>query len=179
MAIRENSKVRIVRGLHEGRTGKIDRIYNDLAVAIVSFDDTGEVGKVGLACMVEILAEEKQEPKIEFMPEGAKKISRDEFNDAVSVVTRPDNGEFTDFLRNMSAMIIAHNIADIIFKDEDVVVMTEDELSITLWDLCNPKIIKPPVGKEMSVSQCVVISLSTVSILLDIIPIIFDGSENA
>lgn len=178
MAIHENSKVRVIRGLHDGRTGKVNRIYNDLAIAIVTFDDTGEVGKVGLSSMVEILAEEKPAPKIEFMPEGAKKISRDEFNDAIRVVTLPDNGEHTDFLRYMTAMIIGLKIADTIFKDEDVVVMTKDELIVTLWDLCNPKIVNEPVGKEMPISKWATISLSTVVILLDIIPIIFDGSEN-
>lgn len=179
MAIHNNSKVSVIEGWYKGKTGKVERIYNDLEIAIVSFDDTGDVAKVRLASMVEILVEEKQEPKIEFMPEGAKKISRSEFHNAIIEAAQPDEISFEDLLRNLSALIIGNKIIDSIFKDEDFVIITADELIEEIWSMCDPKRVSESIDRKLSISQSIVISMTAVSILLTIVPMIFDGSENA
>lgn len=190
MSIKENSVVKVVTdnpffaGLIG--TGEVVRTYSDLGIAIVRFE-SGQIVKIPVDCLAEVEQKnENQEPKIQ---EGAKRITKDEFIAAVHEVTSPGNllGGFAiesnplgGLLGGVSAMITGMKIADEIFKDQDVVTMTEDQLIGALCDGCNPVKLSKGTKKNMSVAHCMPVAMLSISALESLIKIFFgDGSENA
>ena len=81
-------------------------------------------------------------------------------------------------LGGMSAMITGMKIADRIFKDQEVVTITEDQFTEAIWDYCSPA--KLAESSNMSVRECMKVSLLSINALDDLIEIFFgDGSGNA
>lgn len=178
MSIRTNMNVKIVGGFHDGKTGKVVTIYPTIDIAIVSLDDTGDVAKIPFSELIEILPQEKEtRPEI---PEGAKKISRDDYTHALLDATSPRNvniDSIGDLLAATSTLIIGNRISDEIFKDRDAVVMTEAEFISTLWDACRPAKVAE-YGNYNEVDRGVThVSITAIVGLEEIVGILFDADN--
>lgn len=185
MAIHENSTVKVIGGFYDGKTGKVLSVYPNVDIAVVSFHDNGDVGKVSLSALVEIQAQESKivDVKIE-IPEGAKKISRADFDAALKRVTSPDHvlgdnsrDPMGGFMRSITTMIVAKNVGDEIFKDQDVVIMMEDEFISALWSACNPISVAENVQKKVSARKCMTITMTALIGFEEVVAILF-GAEN-
>lgn len=176
MAIRENTPVKVIGGLYDGRVGKVVHTYPNLDVAIVSFDDNGDVGKISLSALVEIRPQKQAvEPEI---PEGAKKISRADFDAAlIQATTLAMAKDAPNIMGALSAALVGERIGSEIFKESDVVVMTETEFIGALWDGCHPQRVSENVDKAMDVCKSISVSIASV-ITLRTIPRILFGAEN-
>ena len=177
MAVKENSRVKVISGAYVGNTGKVMTVHDFLGVAIVSFDD-GNVGKCFFSELIE-------EVPAEEIPEGAKKISREDFNNALDKITNPKNISAEDpidrmalLVRGITTKIIGENIAKSLFEDNTFVTMTESQFVDALWDSCNPNVVKEPVGKEMPLSHVAVVASTVVEQIMKIVPIIFGGEND-
>lgn len=183
MAIRENATVKVIGGSFEGRTGKVVKIHDFAGIAVVSFDDNGDLGKVEIAHLVEIQPQESRivDVKIE-IPEGAKKISRADFEAALAEITSPekmlksDSNPMGTIVQLMTAKIIGDSVRDKLFKDLDVVVMTEEEFISALWTACDPVTISESVKKGLLARSCIHVAITAMIGLEEIVGILF-GDE--
>lgn len=174
MTIHENSTVKVIGGLYDGKTGKVVKVHDYADIAVVSFDDNGDLGKVSLSALVEVQPQTDQivDVKIE-IPEGAKKISRAEFMDAITQVTKPDKiverlGAEKGILASLSALIMGMKLLDRMFGENDIIVITKDQLFHE---------IAAAVADEDP--QFMLVAFACSLILRDIADIIFtDGSDN-
>lgn len=180
MVIRENSTVKVIGGLYDGKTGKVVKVHDYIDIALVSFDDNGDVGKVPLSALVEVQPQADRIVDVKIViPEGAKKITRADFDKAIVTATRPDfenPGDFMDAITHgLASGIVGGIAANKIFGDQDVVVMTRDDLVVALWDGCNPKNVNEssgfPIAKSLAISTGAIIALKK------IVDILF-GAEN-
>lgn len=182
MAICENATVNVISGLYKGNAGKVIRIYGNVGIALVQLEN-GDLCKVYLSELVEIRPKET-EPKIE-IPEGAKKISRAVYMDALRIVTDPatvlaDASNSVDFLHatleGLASITLGHRLAGFLFEDTDVAVVTEDDFINALWKACNPVSITE-MSREASAFNGLLTSASAVIRLRDLVPILF-GDDN-
>lgn len=174
MSIRENATVKVIGGLYDGKTGKVVKVHDYADIAVVSFDDNGDVGKVSLSALVEIQPQADQvvDVKIE-IPEGAKKISRAEFMDAITQVTKPDKiverlGAEKGMLAGLNALVMGMKLTERLFGEDEIIVITRDqlfhEIAATVTDE-DPKFM--------------IVAFACSLILRDIADILFtDGSDN-
>lgn len=180
MAIRVNAPVKVIDGYYSGKTGKVIDIFATIGTAIVSFDDNGDVGKVSISSLIEIQDQKKPvEPEI---PEGAKKISRADFEVALIeshqyMMERTFRNPMSGIIGSLTGTIVGSNIADKIFKDQDVIVMTEDQLIAALWDGCSPEAVNESVGGHMGIGKAMDVSIAAIMNLRKIPGILF-GGEN-
>lgn len=179
MTIREKTRVRVIAGYYEGKTGKINSVHPEAGVAIVSFDDNGDVGKVNLSDLIEI--QDQPEEKAPEIPEGAKQISRADFDAALDRVSnevmRSGKNPMVGFTQIMTARLVADSVKVEIFRDQDVVTMTEDDFASALWDACNPATLRelndmPTGGKVRRLAMVAYISFE------EIVEILFGSPEN-
>lgn len=186
MAIRENATVKVIGGCFEGRKGKVVKIHDFAGIAVVSFDDNGDLGKVETAHLVEVQPQESRvvDVKIE-SPEGAKKISRADFEAELKRVTDPTHAlggnsrdPMSGFLRSITTMIIAKKVTEKIFEDLDVVVMTEDEFISALWSACDPVSVSENIDKKMSPRKCITIAMTAMISFEEIVGTLF-GEERS
>lgn len=190
MRINTNDKVMIVNpegvlARFEGKTGTVERIYPELIppIAIVKFEEDETVRfDVSVKVPVENLAKVELETEIR---EGAKMISRDEFKKAIEKVAHLDNiftGEFSDpmssFIKGITTMVVGDFVRDAIFKDKDVVYMTEDELVSEIWSACNPVTLSENVKKGMPASKCMHVSITAMIGLETVVEILFGRSND-
>ena len=141
MAICENMTIKVVGGFHNGRIGKVDRVYPGADCAIISFCDNGDVGKVPLAWIFEAQPQEKPvEPEI---PEGAKKITRSDFEELFHKCTLNSlygRGNPAGNLAKTAILLSTRErVCREIFGDQDSVVMTEIEFISAVWNALNPR----------------------------------------
>lgn len=178
MAICENTHVAVIGGPYKDGTGKVVRVYGNVGIALVQMEN-GDLGKVYLSELVEIRPQET-EPKTE-IPAGAKKISRASFDEAIKEVTfsvmdgnyrNPKSG----LMGAMTGALVGQDVGDRIFKGQDVVVMTEEDFVVALWDGCNPKYVSASVGNAQPVVKCLDISVAAILSLRKIGRILF-GEE--
>lgn len=172
MAIRENATVKVINGFHEGKTGKVVKIHDYAEIAVVSFDDNGDLGKVLLSELVEIQPQESRivDVRIE-IPEGAKKISREEFMEAIDQVTKPDKiiekvGAEMGFLVGMNVMIGALKLAERLFEESEIIIITKDQLFHAIAEIAadeDPKFM--------------IVGLTNALILRGVVDILF-GADN-
>lgn len=183
MNIRENATVKVNAGYYAGKVGKVDRIYPSLNLAIISFTDDPIVAKVSLSALEVVKPQETaSEPKAE-IPEGAKRISKTDFEEALAVATDPRRMlEGSDPMFNLSriltAKIVGESVRDQIFKDQDSVVMTEDDFTVALWNASNPGAVAEKIKNKMSLSKTAKVSVVAFSTLMEITEILYAG-ENA
>lgn len=179
MAIREKATVNVIGGPYKGNTGKVVRVYGSVGIALVQLEN-GDLGKVYLSEMVEIRPQET-EPKTE-IPEGAKKISRADFEVAFiesnqflreCTTENPTSGIVTTAV----GTIVGKNIADKLFKDQDVVVMTEDQFTAALWTGCSPEATSGIIGGLMGVGKTIDVSIAALMSMRKIPDLLF-GAEN-
>lgn len=182
MAIQKNATVKVIGGFYDGRVGKVCSIFPEIDTAVVSFDDNGDVGKVNLSALVEIQSQESKtvDVKIE-IPEGAKKISRADFDAAIDKITSPKkmsrSNPMSGFIAMLGGVLVSHTLREKIFKDQDVVVMTEDDFVVALWDACSPVEIARSAGNKHSVRDAMRMSITALISLEDMVDILF-GAEN-
>lgn len=190
MNINVNDRVRVIRADGElipliGAIGEVDRIH-ELAtgrIAIVKIipDET---------CYREIVVKfpvenlEKVEPKTE-IPEGAKQISEADFEAALKELTDPEKmlsgksgNPMVGFTRLLTAKLVGDGVKKRVFEDQDVVVMTEEEFSVALWDACNPVAVDEFTGNKMGAAKTLKVSITTIITLEEIVDILFGGSND-
>ena len=181
MAIHESTTVKVIEGLYAGKTGKVVHAYPSLGVAVVCFDDNGDVAKISLSSLVEIRLQENRETKSE-IPEGAKEISRADFDAAlIQATTVAMSQKIGDpsvgIMGAMTGAIVGEFIGSEIFKESDVVAMTEDQLITILWEGCSPERVSETVDKEMSLAKSASVSIAAFMVMKKIPRILF-GAEN-
>lgn len=182
MAVNENATVNVIGGFYKGRSGKVISTFPYMSLAIVSFDENGDVGKVSFSDLVEVKSPiEEKAPEI---PEGAIQISRDDFREAVKNVTHPDNiftekvnNPMSNFLRGVATMLVYEKVGDKMFQDKNVVTMTRDEFIAAFWSICNPVFAAETVDNKLSVTKSVSIATTALVGLTDFVDILF-GPEN-
>lgn len=183
MNIRENVTVNVMSGLYAGMSGKVVKVYSGLNIALVSFDDVDVVGKVSLSSLEVVKPQETAaEPKPE-IPEGAKRISKTDFEETLAVVTDPrrlieGSDPMFNLSRILSAKIVGESVRDQIFKDQDSVVMTEDDLTVALWNASNPVAVAEKIKNKMPVSKTAKISVVAFSTLMEITEILYAGDND-
>lgn len=181
MAIKENATVKVINGPYVDKIGKLSRVYPEIDMAIVSFED-GEVGKVALSSLVETLSKEERDA-IE-IPEGGRKITKADFDAALAELTNPVK-LFSDpdvdptrlLVVSATAKIVGVRVGEELFKDSDVVAITEDRFISLLWAVCDPVKVSEATRNKMIVRNCMPVSLAAMMTLNDIVPILFGGSE--
>lgn len=185
MAIQKNTIVKVIGGLYDGRVGKVVNTYPEIDFAVVSFEDNGDVGKVSLSSIVEVQpqADRIVDVKIE-IPEGAKKISRADFEAELKRVTSPTHGlndnsrdAMSNFLRSITTMLIGKKVTEKIFEDQDVIVVTEDGLISAIWSVCDPVSVCEMVDGKMSPRKCITVAMTAMIGFEEIVGILF-GAEN-
>lgn len=184
--IKANDRVKVVVGTRYydilgNQIGQVLRTY-DFAdgVAIVEFPE-GMTVKIAIDDLVkiEVKPQETEEAKVE-IPEGVKRITEEEFRKAVIEVTSDFAANNGGFMRGATGVIMGANISSKLFKSQDSVVMTKDELIVTLWDGCNPVNVSESTGGEMPLDKSLSVSISGIISLRKIADILFDDeSENA
>ena len=157
-----------------------------IPIAIIEFDD-GTYAKVNIDNIIpEHKDQEKQAVKNESQ-EGAKVITKDRFIEAVNHVTSPEGilgdkvGEVDPMvvmLKSMSVAIVGLKISEKLFQDKEEIEITKDQLKDTIRDNTNPvEIAKTTDGKMSTVQALPIATLSTL-VLMKLINILFDDSEN-
>ena len=162
------------------KVATVKKIYTEVnpPVAFVEVEDpaTGDtVGfKVALADLV----------AIEYKPEGAREITKSDFDAALDDVTRPDKmlsnvkvDPYKRFLATMVAIKVGCKAEREIFSDSDSVVMTEDQFVDALWNVCSPTALVEKVDGKMSAYACMDVAFAAIAILKDIVPILFGESK--
>lgn len=187
MKINVNDKVLIASAdalfvPYNGKVAVVKRIYPDVIppIAFVEIEEDPTVAattglKVPLADLVAI----PDKPKTE-IPEGAREISKVDFEEALKSVTDPA-AAFADtrlepmgsLVKIMTAKIVGDNAKNEIFRDSDSVVMTEDQFVVTLWNACDPVTVAEQTGKKMSARKCMDVALTAFVSLRDIVSILF------
>ena len=188
MKIYESDKVKIVAELgfvsqFRGETGEVDRIYPDVGVAVVKMD-AGEVLKVKIDDLVKVTVEPPKpaEPEI---PEGAKKILKADVKAFVVSLVDPSKLIFSeggsgihDLIHMLTVRVVGDKVVEKIFKDQDAVVMTEEEFISALWDACSPVAVAEIIDKKMTPRRYREVALSSYMELSEAVSIIFGESEN-
>lgn len=190
MSIHVNDRVKVVHADGElscliGAIGKVDRIH-ELAtgrIAIVKIvpDDETCYREIVVKFPVENL--EKVEPKIE-IPEGAKQITKEDFGAALKEVTSPEavfsegsRDHILDLLEGMAAVAFGCHLKEILFKESDVVVLTENDFVRSLWDACNPAAAVKNTDTA-SAFDGLPVALASVIRLRGLVEILFGGSDD-
>ena len=190
MKINVNDKVLIssndeVIGAYNGEVATVKRIYPDVVPPIAYVEIEADLVartlglKVPIADLVLIPDKSKNE-----IPDGAREITKEDFDAAVENVTDPDSffsesnlSPMSRMVKAVSVKIVAGYIAEEIFKDRDVITMTEDAFVAALWDGCNPTVISGIVGNRMSAFKCSDVALTSFIGLNEIVPILFGEYE--
>ena len=171
-----------------GKTGKVERLYAELnpPIAYVVFEEDELIArsmgfKVPLSHLEKV--EIEADPEI---PEGAKQITKADFDKALAEITAPDRAFSDTGLDPMAALtkvlttkIVFRNAGEEIFRDREVVTMREDEFVSIFWRACDPVVVSESVDKKMSVRKCIGIALTAMIDLDEIVGILFGGSEES
>lgn len=167
-----------------GVTGEVIQIYEFLVpMAVVKFEN-GVTAKVEVSNLRKVEAQENAEPKSE-IPEGAKQITKADFEAALKRVTSPDHvlgdnsrDPMGGLMRSITTMIVGKKVTDKIFENQNAVVMTEDEFISALWEACNPNSVAEAVEKKMSVRKCITVAMTAIISFEEIVEILFGGSND-
>lgn len=182
-------------GLAElGRVGKITNIHElkNGDIAIVEFADGLE--KIPLENLVKVKREPVEEPKdekteekaeTEEIPEGARKISKNEMTAALVKITSPDYLESnlklsgTSVFFGLTAVMVGHRIIDELYENEDTVVITREDLMKILKDGLGLKKLSEDVGGRMDAARLAPVGITCAIVLKRLIPELFGETENA
>lgn len=131
MNVRENDRVQAVGGIHDGKVGTVKSVYDLIDMAIVDFDND-TVAKVPLSYLVKIKSQENQGDNSE-IPEGAKYITKTEFMEAISEVTKPDKlvetaGADKATIVGLGVLMSGIKLTEKLFKDADIILITKNQL---------------------------------------------------
>lgn len=164
-----------------GRIGTVIRMYEDIVppMVIVKFADEVTI-KVPLMYLEKVAPQEKSSNEL---LEGAKRISKVEFDSAVFEAIRPDGkvgaNPLISALDRLVGYVAGNTVSDKIFGDQEVVTMTEDQFVNALWDGCSPKNMSDCISGAMSLRRCVDVSIASIMSLRNLVKIFFpDESKN-
>lgn len=197
---REDMRVTVTTADNELKKGTIKNVYDDIETAIVKFDD-GQTCKVPFSQIVVCIepnCQEMPESDIQETPEvktevqeGAKVITRDQFDEALGYLTSPegmldgipkDKADEVDslslMLKGMTIMIVGSEIAEKLYQDKEEIEITKDQLREVITDGTNLEAIAKSINNEMSVTKVLPIALLSMLVLLKLVKIFFDDSEN-
>ena len=176
-----------------GRVGKITNIHElkNGDIAIVEFADGLE--KIPLENLVKVKREPVEEPKDEKteekteteIPEGARKISKNEMTAALVKITSPDylksnlKVSGTSVFFGLTAVMVGHRIIDELYGDKDTVVITREDLMRILKDGLTLKKLSEDVGGRMDAACLTPVGITCAIVLKRLIPELFGESENA
>lgn len=195
MKIKEADTVKIVCEIgfvseFRGQTGVVERVYelsHGGGVAVVKLDSGGTL-KVRVDDLVKVKQPKPAEPikPVEpEIPEGAKKIFKDDVKAFVVSLVDPSKLIFSDggsgirdLIHMLTLRVVGDKVIEKIFIGQDAVVMSADELVSALWDACNPVFLSDMIDKKMSAARCREVALASFMELSEIVPTIFDESEN-
>lgn len=148
-------------------------------LAIVKTDD-GYVIKVPLEELTRIDDQKKPEVRNE-IPKGSRMISESEFRDAVKKLTttfnRSDN-VLSEMILNMTVGIVGNEIADDMFKTEEIISFTKTTLIMAIWSGCNPERIWNSVNGEMPLYECLSVSIVSLEVLSKLVEVFFPEDES-
>lgn len=192
MSINVNDEVKVVSNnggdsaMMIGCTGKVIRLYDLFTpIAIVKFNN-GITAKIPVNDLIKVDTQVNQENKI---PEGAKRITKDEMRAALMTVTSPDHmvgsrGGKVDPMElisgGLACMLTGSRIIEELYEDKDEIVITEDQFIQALVKGTTVEKLSQDVGGRMDPIALMPIGLLCALVLKGMIPIIFgDGSSNA
>lgn len=152
-------------------------------VAIVHLEATGETVKVPFSNLRKYEPQEKQESKIE-IPEGARVITAEEFTTAVYAVTTPEaipgginkENPLSSILGAMTGNIVGLSIAENLFKESNDVTLNKDQLTMIVWNGCNPEGVSSSVNGDMSVDKSLSVSIASIMTLRKLVGYFFPES---
>ena len=172
--------------------GVVKTAYDEVNMALVEFED-GNIEKVpykliGIDALSTNDNQERVEPKEpEKIQDGAKVITKDRFIEVVNYVTSPKGmlgdkvGEvnpMSAMIKGMGVMIVGMRISDKLFEDKEEIEITKDQLKEVITENTMPTALVNSIDGKMSVSQVIPISLLSALLLLKVVMILFDESEN-
>jgi hypothetical protein len=192
MSIKENDRVRVIKAEGElsplvGAIGEVVRIYElgagDIA-AVRIIPDEPIAREIIVKLPVENLEKVTAQTQETEIPEGAKQISKADFEAALAEITSPEkmlsrnSNPMVGLTRIMAAHVVGDAMKNELFKDQDVIVVTEGEFIVALWNACNPVSVNGMIDNKMSVRKIVDVSLTAILTLQEIVPILFGGSDD-
>lgn len=130
------------------QTGEVKEIFEELGTAIVKIQ--GGVAKVP----IEFLEEVKEENPADQKP-GARRITKEEFEDAISKVSNPEkilkvaecgSEVMTVMIANILGSLIGKKISEKIFKDQSEIEITKLDFAVLLWSECGPEKLSADPG---------------------------------
>lgn len=186
--ITEGTRVVVIEN-GELKRGVVKNTYDFSDTVIVQFDDGTTKKENAWDVAIESVAEPTenvQEPNNDRV-EGAKVITKKEYMDALNFVTSPEGmlgdkvGEIDPMsvmIKGMSVMLVGMRISEKLFQDKEEIEITKDHLSDVIKEKTCPTEISNSIDGKMSVSQVLPISLLSALVLMKLINIFFDDSEN-
>lgn len=162
------------------QTGEVKEIFEELGTAVVKIQDG--VAKVP----IEFFEEVKEENPADQKP-GARRITKEKFEDAISKVNNPEKllklGECeSDVMGAMFANIlgsfIGKKISGKIFKDQSEIEITKPDFAVLLWSECGPEKLSADPGFSGLISEKPLsISVISIMVLEEMVDILFPDKE--
>lgn len=185
MSLKKGMKVRIVTEdpfLSEikNEIGTVHKIYENMGVVIVKIP--GGSAKVP----IEFLEEVKEENPADQKP-GARRITKEEFEDVISKVSNPEkllkvvecgSDVMSVMFVNILGSLIGKKISEKIFKDQSEIEITKLDFAVLLWSECEPKKLSADPGISGLISEKP-LSLSVMSIMVleEMVSVLFPDKE--
>lgn len=176
----------------EIRKGVVNKVFPGMPVIFVEFED-GNIEKVAVDRLAleprkDVSSDAETPEKKTESQNGAKRITKTEFINAVSRVTSPEGmlgDKSTDvdpmslFLKGMAVHIVGLKICDKLFGDNDVIEITRGQLKKAIIENTTPGAISESVNGQMSIESVFPISLLSVLVLKKLIFDFFGEADNA
>ena len=193
MNINIGNKVRVVGvtgnlSTFNGRVGKLEKVFTEVEppICYVLFEEDELIARsMGVKVPLENLVKVEEEIESE-IPEGAREISKADFDAAVAEITDPEKALSIKVLDPMASLtkllttkIVFSKAGEAIFRDREVVTMTEDEFISTLWSACDPVVVCEDLDGKMSVRKCIEIALIAMIDFDKLVQFLFGESDNA
>lgn len=162
------------------QTGEVKEIFEELGTAVVKIQ--GGVAKVP----IEFLEEVKEENPADQKP-GARRITKEEFEDAISKVNDPEKllkvGECGSdamivVFVNILGSLIGEKISGEIFKDQSEIEITKLDFAVLLWSECGPeKLSADPEISEFISKKPLHLSIISINVLEEMVSVLFPDKE--
>lgn len=185
MSLKKGMKVRIVTEdpfLSEikNEVGTVHEIYEDMGVVIVKIP--GGAAKVP----IEFLEEVKEENPANQKP-GARRITKEEFEDAISKVSNPEkllkvverrSDVMSVMFVNILGSLIGKKISGKIFKDQSEIEITKLDFAVLLWSESGPEKLSADPGISGLISEKPLhLSVMSIMVLEEMVGVLFPDKE--
>lgn len=185
MSIKRGMTVKIVTDepfLSElnNQTGEVKEIFEELGVAVVKIQ--GGVAKVPIEFLEEVKEENPTDQKL-----GARRITKEEFEDAISKVSSPEkllkvvergHDVMGVMLVNILGSLIGKKISGKIFKDRSEIEITKLDFAVLLWSECGPEKLSADPGISGLISEKPLsFSVMSIMVLEEMVSVLFPDKE--